>query len=964
MLRPQFQQKLRLAFLMLASALIIIAEPVYAKNSNGNNGRANRAASSSSASSHQSAPAAPPRSSAPAPRISTPAPRISAPSISVRQPTRSIQQPSSRSITTNRPSITIQQPSRPTQSRSITNNPSSLQSRSFTTSPQTAQPQIRSYNSITNNQSISSRSNNISRPSNTPSVNNQSRISSGLTDSLGFSIGANNPNSSSNSAFTIRGYQRSNSVSNRQSPGNVTNQSISQNNSITNRNTESIISSNRAGQPAASPNNRISSELSSHIGSTIGTQPESTTTVRNQQNRSSRSGVILPYDTKPGSQRTTPQTEVQRPAESSTNSSNRISSNLTSGIGTRIDRQTNSVSREQNSSISSNRNRSIIESVQRPNRLTPPSNSARQPAESTKSTSSLDRANTDIGIMISPDRTPPNNARQPAASLNNRENRSSSSNIIGQTREQANTQTRTQRQNLPDNAGRNNSSIGDVIGPRNSTPSQNQRSVQPQENNRSSVGRTDRRADRPANERSANANNNLESRSSTDSTDSTRISRINPDNQTNITSDALTSNASGRRDLRAHRYDPVQSSTIIYRDRPYTRDSYHSDFFFVDRYDHLYRRSITPRFGFSVCYNRGLWYTYGYVFPYYQRKYLFVSLDGYWPYNYDYLRYYWYGYHPYYWYGYYPMARQIGTDINYYYTYNYYSDSPAPATGSQYYNSLSQQQPQQPAEQTLADTYFEEAVDAFDKANYDLAVEKFAKAMALASNDMVLPFAYSQALFAAGRYSEAAAVLREAIVKTKPDQQGVFYPRGLYSNNDVLLSQLDKLAAQADVYSFDPDLQLLLGYQLLGINDLDQAVVPLKKASLDITNQQAATILLNLLSKLKTNDIESGVPAIPQQEEPNKVVPQNTTPVNPLPEKVEPNKALLNEQNTINLNSEPIAFIDSRATEIQPANTETQIIAEQASANEPAHQKAKEGVLLAALFVLAGTTGLGHFMHH
>ena len=296
--------------------------------------------------------------------------------------------------------------------------------------------------------------------------------------------------------------------------------------------------------------------------------------------------------------------------------------------------------------------------------------------------------------MISPDRTPPNNARQPAASLNNRENRSSSSNIIGQTREQANTQTRTQRQNLPDNAGRNNSSIGDVIGPRNSTPSQNQRSVQPQENNRSSVGRTDRRADRPANERSANANNNLESRSSTDSTDSTRISRINPDNQTNITSDALTSNASGRRDLRAHRYDPVQSSTIIYRDRPYTRDSYHSDFFFVDRYDHLYRRSITPRFGFSVCYNRGLWYTYGYVFPYYQRKYLFVSLDGYWPYNYDYLRYYWYGYHPYYWYGYYPMARQIGTDINYYYTYNYYSDSPAPATGSQYYNSLSQQQPQ------------------------------------------------------------------------------------------------------------------------------------------------------------------------------------------------------------------------------------------------------------------------------
>ena len=131
-------------------------------------------------------------------------------------------------------------------------------------------------------------------------------------------------------------------------------------------------------------------------------------------------------------------------------------------------------------------------------------------------------------------------------------------------------------------------------------------------------------------------------------------------------------------------------------------------------YHRLAHRIIWPRYCYPVYYGWGPYYRYHWVYPYYHRKYVFVSLGGWWPWDYRYTRYYWYGWHPYIWYGYYPMARQIGTDINYYYTYNYYSDSPAPATGSQYYNSLSQQQPQQPAEQTLADTYFEEAVDAFD----------------------------------------------------------------------------------------------------------------------------------------------------------------------------------------------------------------------------------------------------------
>ena len=144
---------------------------------------------------------------------------------------------------------------------------------------------------------------------------------------------------------------------------------------------------------------------------------------------------------------------------------------------------------------------------------------------------------------------------------------------------------------------------------------------------------------------------------------------------------------------------------------------------------------------------------------------------------------------------------------------------------------------------------------------------------------MILPFAYSQALFAAGKYSEAAQVLRKALSNVKPEQEGVFYPRGLYPNDDILLAQLDKLAEYADQYSFDADLQLLLGYQLLGIGELDKALTPLKNASLDMKNQKPADVLLNLLLKIKVNDITSGEDIEPEKSEPNEAEP-NTTQLN------------------------------------------------------------------------------------
>ena len=118
---------------------------------------------------------------------------------------------------------------------------------------------------------------------------------------------------------------------------------------------------------------------------------------------------------------------------------------------------------------------------------------------------------------------------------------------------------------------------------------------------------------------------------------------------------------------------------------------------------------------------------------------------------------------------------------------------------------------------------------------------------------MVLPFAYSQALFANEQYAEAAEVLRTALAKVSPEKEGVFYPRGLYSDDEILFEQIEHLKQKAESYSFDADLQLLFGYQLLGIGEVDKAVEPLQQAGLDLGNAEAATILLNLIEKIRTN---------------------------------------------------------------------------------------------------------------
>jgi tetratricopeptide (TPR) repeat protein len=310
---------------------------------------------------------------------------------------------------------------------------------------------------------------------------------------------------------------------------------------------------------------------------------------------------------------------------------------------------------------------------------------------------------------------------------------------------------------------------------------------------------------------------------------------------------------------------------VSYEDRISTfGHRHHNNFVFRDRHHFLINPIIWPSYCYPVYYGWGGHYSFHYAYPFYQRRYIFVSLGGFWP-DYSCIRYYWYPTHYYWWYGYSPVAYEVPGDTYNYYTYNYYGEQPATTT---YYNTdatgirpvdsntfadvrekLSREQ-KGPDAQTLADTLFDDGVKAFEQGSYADAAEKFAAAMELAPEDMILPFAYAQALFADGRYTEAANAIRSALLKSSPDKEGVYYPRGLYLDENTLDEQIDQLAKAAEALPNDSDLQLLLGYHWLGIGETEKSLGPLTKAKEDYKNFGAASTLLELAEKIKAGETQ------------------------------------------------------------------------------------------------------------
>ena len=253
------------------------------------------------------------------------------------------------------------------------------------------------------------------------------------------------------------------------------------------------------------------------------------------------------------------------------------------------------------------------------------------------------------------------------------------------------------------------------------------------------------------------------------------------------------------------------------------------------------------------------YYGLSYYYPSYHRKYLYVSIGGYWPSYYRYRRYYWYGCHPYYWYGAHVITEPYQNVA--YNTYNYYNNDIQTSGYTQSGASQSVYAAEQPLDEpefeSAADLCFARAVELFEAGNYADAVLQLREAVLLSPDDIILPFTYSQALFANGDYSHAASVLREAVAQIPEDELTVYYPRGLYEDETILTEQIKQLEAAAGKEPFNSDYQLLLGYQYLGTGELDKAEHPLTEAAGSAANTMTAGKLLELATQLETEAPES-----------------------------------------------------------------------------------------------------------
>ncbi|OHB45583.1 MAG: hypothetical protein A2178_02135, partial [Planctomycetes bacterium GWC2_49_10] len=222
----------------------------------------------------------------------------------------------------------------------------------------------------------------------------------------------------------------------------------------------------------------------------------------------------------------------------------------------------------------------------------------------------------------------------------------------------------------------------------------------------------------------------------------------------------------------------------------------------------------------------------------------------------------WWNYYWYPWYSY-PI---YGYDRTYYgypydsgdttYNYNYYgnygsTDVLVPGTtvgGVEVpdYNALSAA-----GAKSDADKFFDMGVTEFGNSNYASAVENFRTAVRLDTADTDLPFAYAQALFANNEYEKASAVLTTALFEMSPQKAEISYPRGMYADQSVLDTQIGNLKRAVLMDPTSGELQLLYGYQLLGVGKYDEAKVSLNVAKNNAKTAPSASMLLELADRMQ-----------------------------------------------------------------------------------------------------------------
>lgn len=161
--------------------------------------------------------------------------------------------------------------------------------------------------------------------------------------------------------------------------------------------------------------------------------------------------------------------------------------------------------------------------------------------------------------------------------------------------------------------------------------------------------------------------------------------------------------------------------------------------------------------------------------------------------------------------------------------------------------------------------YFQEARNAFKKANYKDALENINQAIKKMPKDAALHEFRGLVLFAKGQYNQAAAVVNSVLASGPGWNWDTMI--GLYKDPEQYTKQLRNLETFVNRYQDDPAAHFLLAYQYLVMGFTDNAEAQLKTVVKLQPNDVLSKRMLDMIEASKQKTDKSSTPERPTPQE-------------------------------------------------------------------------------------------------
>lgn len=168
---------------------------------------------------------------------------------------------------------------------------------------------------------------------------------------------------------------------------------------------------------------------------------------------------------------------------------------------------------------------------------------------------------------------------------------------------------------------------------------------------------------------------------------------------------------------------------------------------------------------------------------------------------------------------------------------------------------------------TGASAFAEQGEQEFKDGNYEKAATAWRHAIVEEPQNGLLLMMLSQALFADGKFDEAAGALQQGMLATPEESWGIVPQnfKDLYGSNSDYSKQLKELEAARKANPDDPALRFLLGYHYGYLGYHTEAVTELDKGLEIVKQDELASKLRSAFQKKLQPQTSEATSPVPQK---------------------------------------------------------------------------------------------------